>query len=216
MRDISPGEDRVLRLLKFRGEQTTAAIAIDLDITAPGARKHLNSLLENGLVRFEDRAGRVGRPERYWRLTGAAHKRFPDSHAVLTVEMLDSVRALFGESGLDRLIGDREQQMLRRYDTALAGLDGLGERVAALAEVRSQEGYLAEAKRLPDGAWLLAENHCPICAAASSCRNFCRSELALFRQVLGDDVSIERVDYILEGARRCAYRIQPALEGQHA
>ncbi|MDH6233609.1 putative ArsR family transcriptional regulator [Mesorhizobium soli] len=214
MPDISPGEDRILRLLKFRGDQTTAAIAIHLDITAPGARKHLNNLLENDLVGFEDRAGRVGRPERYWRLTDEAQKRFPDSHAVLTVEMLDSVRGLFGEDGLDRLIGERERQMLRRYDAALAGLHGLGERVAALAEIRLQEGYLAEAEQLPGGAWLLAENHCPICAAASSCRNFCRSELALFRQVLGDDVSVERIDYILEGARRCAYRIQSASEGQ--
>jgi len=216
VRDVSPGEDRILRLLKFRGEQTTATIAIHLDITAPGARKHLNGLLEGGLVTFEDRAGRVGRPERYWRLTGEAQRRFPDSHAVLTVEMIESVRGLFGEDGLDRLIGERERQMLRRYDAALAGLDGLGARVAALAEIRAQEGYMAEADEQPDGTWLLAENHCPICAAASSCRNFCRSELALFRQVLGEDVSIERVDYILEGARRCAYRIQPASEGQHA
>ena len=103
--------------------------------------------------------------------------------------------------------------MLQRYEAALTGLEGLGARVAALAHIRAREGYMAETEQLPDGAWLLAENHCPICAAASSCRNFCRSELALFRQVLGPDVSVERVDYILEGARRCAYRIQPASEG---
>jgi predicted ArsR family transcriptional regulator len=213
MTDIAQSHDRILRFLKFRGEQTTAAIAFHFEITAPGARKHLNNLLENGLVAFEDRTGRVGRPERYWRLTELAQKRFPDSHAVLTVEMLDSIRTLFGTDGLDRLIGDRERQMLRRYDAALAGVDQPGERVMALAEIRSQEGYLAQAERLPDGAWLLAENHCPICAAAISCRNFCRSELTLFRQVLGSDVSVERVDYILEGARRCAYRIQQASEG---
>ncbi|MEP9399538.1 MarR family transcriptional regulator [Mesorhizobium sp. KR2-14] len=145
-------------------------------------------------------------------MTDLAQKRFPDSHAVLTVEMLDSLRALFGEEGLDRLIGDRERQMLQRYEAALSDREGLGARVAALAHIRAREGYMAETEQLPDGAWLLAENHCPICAAASSCRNFCRSELALFRQVLGPDVSVERVDYILEGARRCAYRIQPALE----
>lgn len=213
MPDISPSENRILRFLKFRGDQATAAVALHLDITAPGARKHLNNLSKTGLVTFEDRTGRVGRPERYWRLTDMAQKRFPDSHAVLTVEMLDSVRSLFGEDGLDRLIGDREKQMLRRYDAALAGLDGLGERVVMLADIRSQEGYLAEAEELACGAWLLAENHCPICAAAGSCRNFCRSEIALFRQVLGEDVSVERVEYILEGARRCAYRIQKASEG---
>jgi len=210
--DSAPSDDRILRFLKFRGAQTTAAIAQELGVTPPGARKHLAALLEGGLIAFEDRAGRVGRPGRYWRLTELAQKRFPDSHAVLTVEMLDSLRTLFGEEGLDRLIGDRERQTLQRYETALSGLEGLGARVVALAHIRAREGYMAEAERLPDGAWLLAENHCPICAAAKSCRNFCRSELALFRQVLGPDVSVERVDYILEGACRCAYRIQPALE----
>ncbi len=212
MRQTSPSEDRVLRRIKFHGEQTTGAIAEHLDITTPGARKHLTALLDAGLVSFEDRGGKVGRPERYWQLTSEAQKLFPDSHAVLTVEMLDSVRTLFGEDGLDRLITDRERQMLRRYDAALAGLDGLGERVAKLADIRSQEGYLANAAPQPDGAWLLAENHCPICAAASICQGFCRSELALFRQVLGDDVSVERTDYILAGARRCAYRISSLSE----
>ena len=212
MQDSAPINDRILRLLKFRGEQTTAAIAQELGITPPGARKHLAALLGGGLITFEDRAGRVGRPERYWHLTELAQKRFPDSHAVLTVEMLDSLRTLFGEEGLDRLIGDRERQMLQRYEAALSGLEELGARVVALADIRAREGYMAEAESLPGGAWLLAENHCPICAAAKSCRNFCRSELALFRQVLGPDISVERVDYILEGARRCAYRIQPASE----
>jgi predicted ArsR family transcriptional regulator len=35
----------------------------------------------------------------------------------------------------------------------------------------------------------------------------CRSELAIFRAVLGADVTVERTDHILAGARRCAYRI---------
>jgi predicted ArsR family transcriptional regulator len=56
-------------------------------------------------------------------------------------------------------------------------------------------------------SFLLVENHCPICAAAAVCQGLCRSELTAFRAVLGDDVSIERVDHILTGARRCAYRV---------
>jgi predicted ArsR family transcriptional regulator len=54
---------------------------------------------------------------------------------------------------------------------------------------------------------LFVENHCPICAAAAACQGLCRSELAVFRAVLGADVTVERIDHILAGARRCAYRI---------
>jgi predicted ArsR family transcriptional regulator len=78
-----------------------------------------------------------------------------------------------------------------------------------LAEIRAREGYMAGWQKDGKG-FLLLENHCPICAAARACQGFCRSELDLFRHVLGPDVAVERVEHILLGARRCAYRIAPA------
>ena len=55
--------------------------------------------------------------------------------------------------------------------------------------------YMAEWTETEDG-WLLIENHCPICAAAAECQNFCRSELDIFRRVLGPSVTVERVDHV--------------------
>ncbi|WP_448681602.1 hypothetical protein [Pseudomonas nicosulfuronedens] len=70
---------------------------------------------------------------------------------------------------------------------------------------------MAEWLPAPDGqGWLFLENHCPICAAATVCQGFCRSELDIFRALLGPDFTIEREDHILNGARRCSYRILPA------
>jgi len=54
----------------------------------------------------------------------------------------------------------------------------------------------------------LVENHCPICAAAKVCTGFCSTEQDLFRAVLGEKVIVERVEHIVAGDRRCAYRIQ--------
>ena len=67
---------------------------------------------------------------------------------------------------------------------------------------------MAEVTAAPDGSFLLSENHCPICVAARACQGLCRSELALFRAVLGPGVEVERSEHILAGARRCAYRIR--------
>ncbi|HMB67873.1 MAG TPA: MarR family transcriptional regulator, partial [bacterium] len=83
----------------------------------------------------------------------------------------------------------------------------LERRVAALARIRREEGYLAEWRRERGGSLLLVENHCPICAAARACAGLCRNELELFRTVLGPDVKVERIEYLLEGGRRCAYRV---------
>ena len=65
----------------------------------------------------------------------------------------------------------------------------------------------AEVRQLPDNSWLLIENHCPICSAAKNCPRFCESELELFEKLLGDQVEIKRTEYLLEGNRRCAYKI---------
>ena len=61
-----------------------------------------------------------------------------------------------------------------------------------------------------DGSFLLVENHCPICAAASMCKGFCETEIDLFCSVLGSSVLVEREEHIVAGDRRCAYRITPA------
>lgn len=209
MQDEGASESRILRFLKFRGPQSTDSIARHLGITLPGARKHLQGLVRANLVVFSDEAGQVGRPKRTWHLTAEAEKRFPDSHSVLTLEMIGAVRDIFGEEGLDRVIANRESETQGRYRAELAGLAGTAKKVARLAELRSAEGYMADWQALPDGSFLLAENHCPICAAARACQGFCRSELAVFRTALGPDVVVQRAEHILAGARRCAYVIAP-------
>jgi predicted ArsR family transcriptional regulator len=76
-----------------------------------------------------------------------------------------------------------------------------------LAEIRDEEGCIAEVLEAEDGTPLLVENHCPICSAASMCSDLCRAELEVFQRVLGESVRIEREEHILSGARRCAYRV---------
>ncbi|MCW3481924.1 transcriptional regulator [Neisseriaceae bacterium JH1-16] len=201
--------ERLLYLLKSLGPVTTQTLAERQGTTAMGARKHLLALREQGLVDCEQRAEGVGRPAQYWSLTGAGHARFPDRHGELTVQLLGNVRELFGEAGLERLISARETSAEQGYLAKLAGSANLAERLARLAAIRCKEGYMAELIE-EEGGWLLIENHCPICAAATSCQGFCRSELALFRRCVGEDASVERIEHLLAGARRCAYRVRPS------
>ena len=207
MQAPASSEERILRFIKFRGPQTAETVSRHLGVSVPGARKHLVAMLEGDLLDHFDEAGAVGRPRRYWALTEKAQARFPDAHAVLTVEMIASIRSVFGADGLDRLIGARERLTLDRYRAALTGTDGLEERVERLAALSDEEGFMAEWSRLDDGAFLLVENHCPICAAARACQNFCRSELDIFRAALGPGAVVERAEHMLSGSRRCAYRI---------
>jgi predicted ArsR family transcriptional regulator len=195
-----------LLLLKTRGPQTTADLGAALKITGEAARQQLVKLVADGLVATTSRPRGVGRPAQVWRLTDKGHARFPDTHAELTVHLLGAIRSELGEAALDRLIAARAAESLAAYAAALEGAASLGERVARLAEARTREGYMAECQREGDG-FLLVENHCPICAAATACQGFCRAECNVFQQALGKDVSVERTEHIVGGDRRCAYRV---------
>ncbi len=203
--------DRVLYLLKTKGPNTAAALARRLGVTAMAVRQHLYQLRKDRMVDCSDERRPVGRPARVWKLTPAAGARFPDSHAELTLEVLGAVRSEFGESGLNRLLKERTRRQMNEYAQRMraAGASLLA-RVQALAAIRREQGYMAECVRQSDGSILLAENHCPICAAASACQGLCREELGLFRAVLGNRVRVERIEHILAGARRCAYLITPS------
>lgn len=202
--------DRILFRLKTRGPESIAGLSGAFGVTSEAVRQLLVKLEGDGLVAFEDqRAGR-GRPKRLWRLTEAGHARFPDRHSDLTVGLLDAVRAEFGDDGLDRLIARRESEQRLAYIEATSDASTLEQRVARLAGLREREGYMAEWRQEEDGSLLLIENHCPICAAAAKCQALCRSELAVFREALGRDAVVERIDHVLAGGRRCAYRVTAA------
>jgi predicted ArsR family transcriptional regulator len=148
-----------------------------------------------------------------WRLTAKGHARFPDTHGDLTVNLIEGIRSVFGQTGLDRLIEARQEAMVATYRQALEPHPDLADRVGVLAELRTVEGYMAELEVQADGSVLLIENHCPICAAAKTCQGFCRSELELFQAAFGADVSVTRQEHLLSEGRRCVCHIA-RLAGQ--
>jgi len=204
----------ILLRLKTRGPLSARMLAASLGISTVGVRQHLAALDTAGLVKQADIPTlqvKRGRPVRAWYLTGNGHRQFPDMHAEITVTLIEAVREIFGESGLENLIDQHANQTLKHYQDALAGKNSISQRLEILSHLRSQEGYMCELKNLGTGSWLLIENHCPICAAATACQGFCRSELEIFQTVLADIANIERINHITEGARRCAYRISASV-----
>lgn len=199
--------DDILTLLKRSPPMTAADVGDSTGLTSMGARGHLERLERDGLVHWHEEAAGRGRPRRLWQLTQTGHQRFPDRHDNLTVELLHTVRSVFGQEGLDRLITERESVQRERYSQSVAQARDTKDRIQRLADERSREGYMAEVIAT-DGGWELIEHHCPICAAAEQCQNFCRSELAVFREVMGPDYIVERDEHLMQDGQRCRYRIR--------
>lgn len=205
---LPASQESILRRLKMRGPQSVKVLAKQLAITTMGVRQHLTELGRKGLVeaRPETRQPR-GRPVHYWQLTPLGHQHFPDAHGQTTTSLITALRDRHGEQALQDLIDQSEAQQLPAYQQQLdAAGPELGQKLIALAKMRTAAGFMAEIRLIPDG-WLLIENHCPIFQAANTCNHYCQAELELLRAVLAESASVERTDHLLAGGRRCAYKV---------
>lgn len=182
-------------------------LAARVHLSAMAVRLHLYALQATQLVAYEEEARPVGRPAKLWRLTPAADRLFPEGYAELTLSLMSSIGKVFGKAGLDRLLALRTRDQISAYRRRMTGQASLAKRLKTLAAIRTEEGYMADVRREPDGGFLLVENHCPICAAAVSCTGLCAKELEVFQAVLGERVAVTRTEHIVAGARRCAYRV---------
>jgi predicted ArsR family transcriptional regulator len=206
MAELSDAKRRIIDRLKRVDSATAPELAELFDTTDTAIRQHLEALEQSGLVeRFVAAPSGRGRPPLHWRITPLSADLFPDRHGELTVELIGAIREALGEEGLDRVIATRAARQLDAYRTAMPDA-GVPVRLKRLAELRTAEGYLAEV--VADGSeHVLVEHHCPVCDAATACQGLCRSELELFRSVLGPGVRVERDQHLLSGDARCAYRI---------
>jgi DeoR family suf operon transcriptional repressor len=199
----------ILNLLKRRGPLDVSEVASALSLTTAAVRLQLSRLEEDGLLQHQQAAPegpRRGRRRHMYGLTSAAEALYPKRYGDLTTELLGYLGGP-DAAQVDELF---EQRRRRRVAGALPRTSGLSfdEQVQALTSILDEDGYLAEAERLPDGTWRITEHNCAILTVAHGFSQACTSELAFIREALpGADV--RRVAHIMDGAHVCAYVISP-------
>lgn len=195
-----------------RKARSVAELAEVLDLSEVAIRRHLQVLERDGLVDATTvRRHGPGRPGASYTLTDRAQRLFPDNSAQLAIELLTYLEESHGRSALLDFMRWRASRQEGRYSAALAAVDGHepGEEVARLAELLSEDGYLAEAEKVeaPDGRTMLelTQGHCAIKEIAEQHPEICAYETELFSQVLGARVSREKT--IATGAPACVCHI---------
>jgi len=203
----------IVTLLKKHGPMDAVSLASKLSLTGMAVRQHLYELQNQQVVEFEEEARPMGRPAKMWKLTSESNAWFPNGYLQLSVGLLHSIRASFGEVGVEKILDDLHQIQKQQYLESMSDATELQDKLQQLFKLRMKEGYFAEVQEQDDGSFLLIQKHCPILDAADACRGFCRTEMELFQFVLGDNVGIERVEYQLSGGSRCTYRITERKQG---
>ncbi|MCX6307318.1 MAG: MarR family transcriptional regulator, partial [Bacteroidia bacterium] len=177
--------EKILKHLKMNGSMTAAVLARDFGMTSEGMRLHLLKLEEQGFVQSESRTKGVGRPTILYSLSALSGKQFPDNHANLTIQLLESVQRILGTDALQLLVDDKKSKDFQRYEKALEKACSLDEKLELLTEIRNREGYMAEWSKEGDH-WLFVNNNCPICKAAVQCGEFCEAEMENIHRLLGE------------------------------
>jgi predicted ArsR family transcriptional regulator len=187
-----------------------------MGISRTAVLQQLRGLESNGLVERKIIRHGVGRPRHLYEVTASAQSAFPSSYDRLSEGLLQAVESVGGRALLDDVFRARRHLLATSVKERMTaeGLAGapLAERVAFLARVQDELGYLASSEVCSgsdgqaDGVVRLREHNCAIHAIATAHPDACRCEIGWFRDVLG--AQVVRETHIASGARSCTYRIE--------
>jgi predicted ArsR family transcriptional regulator len=200
----APTRRAVLDLLKRNGPQTVAQLGAALGLSGVAVRRHLETLEHVGLVQQTTRSQGRGRPAYVYALTEMGHDMFPRNYHQLVGQLLEAAASQLGPEAVERLFDHRQQELAELYAGRTTGRP-LPELARALAAIQDENGYMADCSSMQDGRWLVSEHNCAIARVAGTWPTACNHELALFRQLAGPDVQVERVAHIQAGDPVCAY-----------
>ncbi|MPY95187.1 MAG: helix-turn-helix domain-containing protein [Acidimicrobiia bacterium] len=206
---LPEGRRAVLYAVRRRGEATAEVVAQQLDMTVSGARQHLSALVTEGLLEVSgaDRPeGGRGRKALVYSVTERGDVLFPKAYGELTNELLGYLAADHPEV-VDQLFARRREQRIAAGRARLTPKPSLEAKVAELARILDEDGYLASWEAVDDGVYRVVEHNCAIWAVARQYGQACTSEIDFIRAVL-PGASVVRTQHMVEGARRCAYEIR--------
>jgi predicted ArsR family transcriptional regulator len=202
-----PTRDKILQMLKTAGPLTAKEMTEPLGITGMAVRRHIAILEQDKLIESTMLRQPMGRPTSVFRLTAEADHIFPKKYHTVALDLLAELEDESGEIMVNHLFDRRKDSLLRKYEGKLQGKDLEG-KVAALAEIQNDNGYMATWKKGENEEYILTENNCPIFQIAHKYNHACSCELTLFESLLGAEV--ERTDCLANGGSRCIYKIKTA------
>jgi predicted ArsR family transcriptional regulator len=201
--------DRVARLLLQCGPTTAGSLGERLQLTPAAVRRHLDALMAEGLVAEtapRPVRGRVrgrGRPARLFVLTESGHAAFPHSYDDLASSALRFLAASGGQAALSAFAERRVDELERRYRPLVATVPA-ADRVGALAEALTGDGYAASSEAAGSGVQL-CQHHCPVQHVAEQFPQLCEAETAAIGRLLGSHV--QRLATIAHGDGVCTTHI---------
>jgi predicted ArsR family transcriptional regulator len=196
--------DAVARLILERGPQSAAQLADQLGLSAAAIRRHLEALVEEGLLVERDprpgaQRGR-GRPARTYALTDEGRAAFPHGYDDLATTALRYLRETGGEQAVVAFAEHRAESLARLLEPDVNTSAPAPAKAEALAGSLSRLGYAATTEAASAGVQV-CQHHCPVAHVAAEFPELCEAETRAFERVLG--TYVQRLATIAHGDGVC-------------
>src|SRR4051812_47783122 len=161
----------VLLHLRQHGPSAPDGIAAAIGASRSGVAQQLRALESAGLVTRTSVRHGVGRPHHLYDVTPDAQELFPANYDGLATGLLAAVLEVGGDALVEEVFAARRRQaearIRERIDATVGDDAPLIDRVAAVAGLQDELGYLAEARADAD-AIRLVEHNCAVLDVARS------------------------------------------------
>jgi predicted ArsR family transcriptional regulator len=207
--------DAVARIFLERGPQNAAALAEQLGLSSAAIRRHLDALVDDGLLvecdaRPAAHRGR-GRPARTYALTDAGRAAFPHAYDDLATTALRYLRETGGEDAVVAFAEHRAESLAQVLSADVDTRTSTSARAEALAAALSSQGYAATTETATAGVQV-CQHHCPVAHVAAEFPELCEAETRAFERVLG--TYVQRLATIAHGDGVCTTHVPSPPTGK--
>jgi predicted ArsR family transcriptional regulator len=197
--------DQVARAILESGPASAVELAKRLKITPAGIRRHLDSLIDEGVLTSREPyqgaalKGR-GRPSKVFVMTDSGREKFEHSYDDLAVAALKFMSSKNGAHLVKEFAQVRAAEIERKGLEIKNSNKNINEKSKALAKLLTKEGFAASTRKKGMGEEV-CQHHCPIAHVASEFPELCEAETAAFSAILGTHV--QRLATIAHGDGVC-------------
>ena len=197
--------DQVARRILEFGPATAVELAAKLKITPAGIRRHLDSLIAEGILTsrepYQSSTSRSrGRPSKVFLMTDSGREKFEHSYDDLAVSALKFMASKSGAYLVDEFAKTRAADFERKGSSITSSNKSITEKSKMLSKLLTKEGYAATSDKMGNGEEI-CQHHCPIAHVASEFPQLCEAETAAFSKILGTHV--QRLATIADGDGVC-------------
>jgi predicted ArsR family transcriptional regulator len=194
--------ERIVNILKMRGEATVEELSEELGLTSVTVRHHMEILRSEGIVGppVPLRRDQPGRPQYLYRLARGAEELFPNNYDFLAASLLQEMGKTFPPEQID--------VVLKRIAEKVAAQADVGDEPGSLASLNTivnylnSQGYMVT-KEFDRGHVTLQFHNCPYKRIAGSCCEVCEMDSHMLTELfLGEPT---RKTSIVEGDSSCTY-----------